>query len=186
MSIVLSKPSVLSRSMPNRPHSSPQAVAVAGPNLLFSLPPELRRMIYCLLLTHEERIPIAISLRDFPRRSERLRALKRTHDAHPPKVLPVKRPSLFPSIIHVCRLIHLEACPLLYSLNSFKFDQPSALSAFRWRSGAINAAEVKRIIIDIHQLNVHKWEPYLFDGKESASMWDWPWLILSNVTRYSS
>lgn len=145
--------------MPHPQQSSPQAVP--GPNLLFSLPPEIRTMIYCLLLTHEDRAPIIISSRDFLRRSERLRALKRTHDAHGPKILQVKPPSLFPSIIRVCRLIHLEACPLLYSLNSLKFYQPSALRAYIWRSDPNYAfAGVKSIIMEFDITAMKEWREF--------------------------
>lgn len=145
--------------MPHPQQSSAQAVP--GPNLLFSLPPEIRTMIYCLLLTHEERAPIIISSRDFLRRSERIRALKRTHDAHLPKVLQVKPPSLSPSIIRVCRLIHLEACPLLYSLNSLKFYQPSALRAYIRRSDPKYAfAGVKSIIMEFPFRAMEEWREF--------------------------
>lgn len=172
--------------------SSPRPVA--GPNLLFSLPPEIRRMIYCLLLTHKEGIPIPISQRDFPRRSERLRALKRTHDDHRPQLLLVEPPSLvetpslveppslFPSILHVCRLIYLEACPLLYSLNTFRFHHPSALSAFRWHSDQENVTAVKQIVIDVDCLNFNKWKPYIISGKTLTSTRDWPCLKFTRVT----
>lgn len=155
--------------------------AVAGPGLLFSLPPEVRTMIYCLLLTHEERIPIAISHRDFPRRSERIRALKKIEDVEKPKTLRVKPPSLFPSILRVSRLIYLEACPLLYSLNTFKFDRPSALGAFRWRSDPKMAAAVREIVIDVDRLNFNEWKTFIVDRKELTTTKDWPCLRRAEV-----
>lgn len=153
----------------------------------FHFPLKFRTMIYCLLLTHEERIPVFISRKDFPRRSERVRALKKPHEAHGPKVVWDKPPSLFPSILQVCRLIHLEACPLLYSLNTFRFDHPSALSAFRWRSDPKNAAAVKEFTIDVNYREFGDWVPYLFKepsllGRELSSTGDWPYVKFIKIT----
>ena len=99
---------------------------------LFLLSPEIRIMIYGLLLTTSEQI----SFEEHPRR--RLSYLRRTR-------LNNALPDLYPSILTACRLIYQESCPLLYRGNSFYFRAPETSDTFRWVTSSKYAAWVEEI-----------------------------------------
>ena len=99
---------------------------------LFLLSPEIRTMIYSLLLTTSEQI----AFEEHPRRP--LSYLRRMR----PKDL---TPDLHPSILRTCRLIYQEACPLLYRGNSFYFREPETSDTFRWVTSSKYAAWVEEI-----------------------------------------
>ena len=53
----------------------------------------------------------------------------------------------FPSILAVCRLVHLEAAPLLYRSNQLGFGNATTLSDFRWSTDARLSKYVERLHI---------------------------------------
>ena len=99
---------------------------------LFLLSPEIRTMIYSLLLTTSEQIAFG----EHPRRH--LSYLRRIRSKH-------LKPDLHPKILRTCRLIHQEACPLLYRGNSFYFREPETSDTFRWVTSSKHAAWVEEI-----------------------------------------
>ena len=45
---------------------------------------------------------------------------------------PEQAPNLWPALLRVCRLIHVEAAPVLYQSNHFRFEDAATPNAFRW------------------------------------------------------
>lgn len=43
-------------------------------------------------------------------------------------------PAASPSILRTCRLVHLEALPILYTKNTFCFSDPATASTFCWKA----------------------------------------------------
>jgi len=58
-------------------------------------------------------------------------------------------PGLSPALLRTCRLIHLEALPILYRSNSLRFEDAAALSAFRWGTDTEQAGFVRNINITL-------------------------------------
>ena len=60
-----------------------------------------------------------------------------------------KRPdqdsSLWPGLLRTCSLIHLEAAPLLYRSNVFRFEDAATLKSFRWSTDQAQAPFVERV-----------------------------------------
>lgn len=111
----------------------PEAAVLSSP--LFILSPEIRNMIYALLLTTSKQI----SFKEYPRYSARAITILRR------KTLEDGGKDLFPSILLTCRLIYQEACPLLYRGNAFYFYEPATSDSFRWHTGSKYAACVEEI-----------------------------------------
>ncbi len=113
------------------PRRHPLEAAVSS-SPLFILSPEIRVMIWRLLLTTSEQIffdehagrPLPFLHRTSPRQSAQ---------------------ALVPSILLTCRIIHREACPLLYRGNAFYFSEPATSDSFRWGTGSEHAAWVEEI-----------------------------------------
>ncbi|KAK0651181.1 hypothetical protein B0T16DRAFT_386662 [Cercophora newfieldiana] len=93
-------------------------------NLFARIPPEIREVIYVLILTSS--VPIIISHgEDAKDIAWQMGGPKYTnwfhHDARPFSALPGS--GLSPAILRSCRLIYNEAIPALYGNNTFKFPQ---------------------------------------------------------------
>ena len=113
------------------PRRIPAEAAVSS-SPLFILSPEIRNMIYALLLTTSKQI----SFEEHSARALPFLRRKNSEDC-------VK--DLFPSILLTCRLIYQEACPLLHRGNAFYFYEPATSDSFRWHTGSKHAAWVEEI-----------------------------------------
>lgn len=58
-------------------------------------------------------------------------------------------PAASTSILCVCRLIHLEALPILYTDNTFYFSSPATARAFLWNADRTQAVLIQAIIITL-------------------------------------
>lgn len=113
------------------PRRIPPEAAVSSSSL-FILSPEIRNMIYALLLTTSEQI----FFDEYFARAFHFLRRKRPEDS-------VR--DLFPSILLTCRLIYQEACRFLYRGNAFYFYEPATSDSFRWQTGSKHAAWVEEI-----------------------------------------
>ena len=119
---------------------------------LFLLSAEIRTMIYRLLLTIQWPIKFA------ERHGRPSPTLRRVRPVH---LSPLVH-DLYPEILRTCRLIHREACPLLYRGNNFHFREPLTSDSFRWSTGAENAAWVEEIGLTFwRSANFTWWSEYI-------------------------
>ena len=71
-------------------------------------------------------------------------------------------PDVTTSLLRTCRIIRLEASPILYSKNIFHFDAPSTASNFRWSTDS-EATKVQEIRIKLgseYYQRVSRWVTY--------------------------
>ncbi len=87
---------------------------------------------------------------------------------------------LSPAILRTCRLVHLEAVPILYRTNSFRFEDAAAARQFRWQTDMQQAGYVQKIHIMLpygcsemtdptahgKRSNLHPWLNYLTNGRQ--------------------
>lgn len=120
-------------------HSSNLPVeAAVRSSPLFSLPLELRNMIYNHLLSRKQRILIAEGQFDQPRspfaRPKCKIAFDHQHRLWFHGMVSCCRPNrdspLFPSILQTCRLVHAETSHILYQSNKLHFGEKSVLERF--------------------------------------------------------
>ena len=144
--------------------------AVAS-SALFSLPLEIRIMIYTQLLHNAAEILVPSDQFKRQRSSKRVgiyelcalcgRSFGRmeSYMSHQyigcgqssnlvrwPKRLE-QASSLWPAFLRTCRLIHYEAVPLLYRSNSFRFEDAATPSSFRWSTDHAQAPFIERVHI---------------------------------------
>ena len=141
--------------------------AVAS-STFFGLPPEIRIMIYTLLLTSLTEIFIPSNqFRRQRNRSVKTPRLCRLcgcacsriesywyrqyvacgYSPSPMRLpkCPEQAPVLWPTFLRTCRLIHREAVPLLYRSNSFRFEDPAIPNSFRWSTDQNQAPFIERV-----------------------------------------
>ena len=76
--------------------------------------------------------------------------------------LPPGVPDLWPALLRTCRLLHREACPVLYRGNSFRFQEPETSDTFRWGTGSDSAAWVEEINLEFWRTaNFTWWSEYI-------------------------
>lgn len=75
-------------------------------------------------------------------------------------------PGVSVSLIKTCRIIRLEASPILYSRNCFSFSDPTTASNFRWGTDCAQAGTIQHIGIKFGPIlkRVTPWETYLTKG----------------------
>lgn len=174
--------------MPRQNRPAFEVAVTASP--LFKLAPEIRIMIYELLLIQEKGMFItsdtfARNGRKDPRPHECLicglvllseegclQHLARFHRSPEFRIKQILRP-LLPkvsiSLLQTCRLIRHEASPILYSRNSFQFSDASTASNFRWTTDCAQAVAIQEIVIKFC------FNPFKF-GFKSSSTWVTPWV----------
>ena len=167
-----------------RRRAPPELAVSASP--FFTLPPEVRRMIYELLLVQEQGIAIAhdvfkrmVCPRDSNRPSDcaicgRLFSSRLAWKLHKDRTvdhgsdiggssrrleLP-DLPMLSISIIHTCRVIHDEATPILYQGNSFCFSDHETADSFRWGTDAKYAGLTREINVNCKLMYI-EWQAQL-------------------------
>ncbi len=71
-------------------------------------------------------------------------------------------PATSTSLLRVCRLIHLEALPILYTKNAFYFGSPATAHAFLWKSNRTQAVLIQELIITLaHPDSPDLWWEYI-------------------------
>ena len=178
--------------MPRRKRAAFEVAVTASP--LFKIPPEVRIMIYELLLIQEKGIFLPSDIfarRNYGRKGSRpyecrfcglvllseegcMQHLARFH--HCPEfrfwqVLQPSLPKVSISLLQTCRLIRHEASPILYSRNSFQFSDASTASNFRWKTDCAQAVAVQEIGIKFGSKSsgrVKSWMTYV--AKQSFSL----------------
>lgn len=156
--------------MPRQRRPAFEVAVTASP--LFKLPLEVRFMIYEMLLIQEGGMFIPSDI--FARRNYGrtgsipyeciycgltflsvdgcMRHVVK-HDVHPCWAYNQLSWRLLPevsiSLLQTCRLIRLEASPILYSRNSFHFSDPATASNFRWSTDCAQAGAIQEIGIKL-------------------------------------
>ena len=174
--------------MPRKQRPPPEAAVTVSP--LFKLASELRIMIYEFLLIQDVGICIPSDLfvrRDYGRTESRpseclycglvfmsdhgcLQHIRKFHRRtssltyrYPPHLL---LPEVTISLLQTCRIIRLEASPILYSKNNFHFADPNTASNFRWRTDYAQASAIQEIQIKLgsqYYKQVSRWVKYFTD-----------------------
>ncbi|UNI19067.1 hypothetical protein JDV02_005284 [Purpureocillium takamizusanense] len=136
------------------PAESTSPLAPRRPPLGFlSLPPEIRLQIYALLLILPPYSKYDLPPCDYHHHHNSSSSHSspsppsQHHHAHQQvsqKQHQHQQHDIHPALLQTCRLIHLEASPILYSLNTF-VAHPSLLASFprlrpRWRGGPVREA----------------------------------------------
>ena len=74
-------------------------------------------------------------------------------------------PHVSTSLLQTCRIIRLEASPILYSKNSFHFSDSATASNFRWATGSAQAGAIQELGIRFgYGINFRSWKTYLTKG----------------------
>ena len=71
------------------------------------------------------------------------------------------------SLLQTCRIIRLEASPILYSKNSFHFCDSATASNFRWAIDRAQAGAIQELGIKLaldHTTRFRRWQTYLTKG----------------------
>ena len=153
--------------MPRKRRAAFEVAVAASP--LFKLPLEVRTMIYELLLIPEDILFIPSDL--FKRRRHPKTVSKpqqclvcqilhmrncegRQHIPNlsnqgttPRRPYSQWLPEVNISLLRTCRLIRLEASPILYSKNRFCFSDPAAANNFRWVTDSARAGATQEVMI---------------------------------------
>lgn len=147
----------------------PSLEATVSSSLLFSLPLEIRTMIYTLLLHSVAEILIPSDQFKRQRNSKRIGIYKlcelcgrsfgriESYMSHRyigcgqssslmrwPKS-PEQTPNIWPALLRTCRLIHREAASLLYRSNDFRFEDAATPNSFRWSTDQAQAPLIDKI-----------------------------------------
>lgn len=179
--------------MPRRKACPPMEDAVAL-SPLFRLSPEVRNMVYTLLLVDSDsHHALFIPTDSFKRRKneppfrcdtcrqgfDHARQF-RTHQSmyhhgDPCKPPMHKVPSISTTLLRSCRLINTEAAPLLYCANTFYFNDPHTLQQFRWRNSKLSAwvEEITVELADTYRTtkNTDLWRDYLSGSGLKKKIW---------------
>ena len=87
-------------------------------------------------------------------------------------------PAVSLSLLQTCRIIRLEASPILYSRNSFHFSDPATASNFRWGTDCAQAGAIQEIGIKFgshYHKKITPWMTYITERTLSLSQ-DFPHL----------
>ena len=171
--------------MPRKQRPPPEGAVTASP--LFKLALEVRIMIYELLLIQDVGMCIPSDFfvrRDYGRTSSRpceclycglvfvsdhgcvqhiAKYHRRTSSLtyrYPPHLY---LPHVTTSLLKTCRIIRLEASPVLYSKNLFHFADPTTAGNFRWSTDCAQAGAIQEIRIKLgseHYKRVSRWVTY--------------------------
>ena len=78
-------------------------------------------------------------------------------------------PDVSTSLLQTCRIIRLEAGPILYSRNSFYFCDPATASNFRWTTDCAQAGAVQEMGIKMgfSMTTLRPWQSYVAKGSLS-------------------
>ena len=84
-------------------------------------------------------------------------------------------PDVSTSLLQTCRIIRLEASPILYSRNSFHFYDTATASNFRWATDRAQAGTIQELGIRLghYTTNFRSWQTYLTKGPLSLGQ-DFP------------
>ena len=135
-------------------------------SLLFSIPLEVRTMIYTLLLHSVAEILIPSDQFKRQRNSKIFGIYKlcelcgrsfgqiENYLSHRDigcgqlsrlMKSPQQTPDIWPALLRTCRLIHSEAAPLLYRTNDFRFEDAATPNFFRWSTDQAQSPLIERI-----------------------------------------
>ena len=70
-------------------------------------------------------------------------------------------PEVSISLLQTCRLVRLEASPILYSKNGFHFSDPGTVSNFRWGTDIAQAGAAQEIGIRFASNDISPWVTYI-------------------------
>ncbi|KAK3116765.1 hypothetical protein LTR53_002531 [Teratosphaeriaceae sp. CCFEE 6253] len=123
---------------------------------LFALPRELRDRIYTYCLTARDHLPIA-----WPRAA----GTPQTHN-------PASSHGLQPALLRTCHLLHAEAAPLLYSLNTLAFHYPSDANIFvrAYADTRLGRRWIRSAALYIKATDTRLWMPYLTSADAHRSL----------------
>lgn len=191
--------------MPRRKVRPPMEDAVAS-SPLFRLSPEVRNMIYTLLLVDSDSHHALFIPTDYFKRRKTEPSFRcgtcrqgfdhnfqfNTHKAdylngEPCKPPMHKHPNISTTLLRSCRLINTEAAPLLYCANAFYFNDPHTLHQFRWGTAMYSKliAWVEEITVELSDTsrstkNTGLWQNYLAGSGPKKKIWrlsdDFPYL----------
>ena len=86
----------------------------------------------------------------------------RSEAVYPLRTLLTLLPGVSVSLLQTCRIIRLEASPILYSKNSFHFADPATASNFRWSTDCAQAKATQEIGIKTGSFQrLRPWVTYL-------------------------
>ena len=169
--------------MPRKQRPPFEVAVTASP--LFKLALEVRILIYELLLIQEGGMFISRDIfarREYGRtgstpyqcslcghvllnhHGSKQRMAKHYPDARSEGVYPLRTllPGVSVSLLQTCRIIRLEASPILYSKNSFHLADPVTASNFRWSTDCAQAKATQDIGIKIGSFQrLRPWVTYL-------------------------
>lgn len=168
-------------------------------SILFKLPLELRTMIYKELLIQEGGMSIpsdSFKRLKSPRQGSRPAYcdccaavfsnqdnLSQRHHCSTRDLISRSDNSDFPdlptastSILRVCRLTHVEASPILYTKNAFRFSTPAVAQDFLWKSDHTQAVSMQEIIVTLaFPSSSNLWWNYITQSKAGLAQ-DFPHL----------
>ncbi|KAL8641440.1 MAG: hypothetical protein Q9226_008637 [Calogaya cf. arnoldii] len=182
--------------MPRRKVRPPMEDAVAS-SPLFRLSPEVRNMIYTLLLVDSDSHHALFIPTDYFKRrkndppfrchtcrqgfdnSHQFRVHQSAYRNGEPCKPPMHRlPNISTTLLRSCRLINTEAAPLLYRANTFYFNDPHTLQQFRWRTATYSklSAWLEEITLELSDgYNSTKkallWQNYLSGSGPKKKIW---------------
>lgn len=119
-------------------------------SLLFELPREIRDRIYALCLTAREGMPI-----EWPRARDS----------------PIFY-DMQPQLLRICSIVHDEAAPLLYTLNTLTFHHPSDANMFvnALAPSPMYGRHISNLSLHIKAQDVRMWMPYLTSTDDVRSL----------------
>ena len=117
-------------------------------SLLFSLPREIRDRIYGLCLHSRDSLPI-----EWPRL-----------DRHNPY-------NIQPQLLRLCKIIHEESAPLLYTLNNLTFHHPSDSNVFvRALCDTTYGKRITGLSLHVKATDIRMWMAYLTSTDPNRSL----------------
>lgn len=162
--------------MPRRPQRPPIEAAVSS-SPLFSLPAELRNMIYGHLLSRED--PVFITGDQFSRHpSPNSYSYCDQYYFGKPRLVPfchcwnmvsgsrADASSLSPSILRTCRFVNAEASPFLYHFNDIIFKEPIAAKRFSVYVDQKQVAQLEKIHLCFKYRHLPLWTSYFITGSK--------------------
>ncbi|KAL8999437.1 MAG: hypothetical protein Q9169_001751 [Polycauliona sp. 2 TL-2023] len=185
--------------MPRRKVRPPMEDAVAS-SPLFRLSPEVRTMIYSLVLVDSDSHHALFIPTDYFKRRRNEPAFRcdtcqqgfdllrhfKTHQSvysngEPCKPPMHKLPRFSTTLLRSCRLVNTEAAPLLYRANVFYFNNPHTLQAFRWKAAMYSklSAWVEEITVELSTVldaqggksNTDLWQNFLSGSGPGKKIW---------------
>lgn len=126
----------------------------AMPTAFFTLPIELRFLIYNYALLgrlNGDKKEIHVDIRMDKERSE-------NDDL-----------SISPAILQTCKMVYLEASPILYAKNEFAVYNPQSMIAFMQKVGLTNTKHLKSLVLRVEWHPIPYWVELLHNLSENAT-----------------